>query len=141
MKFLTLSLVAVYMFFGQSAIADQDDLEARKQFVIDFYTDVILFRDGNAIDNYIGDTYIQHNPNLGDGKEELRDFVGLNRRDEPTGEIVRVIAEGDLVVLHVRDFSGLAIMDIFRVAGCEIVEHWDVIQSIPEMSRNDNTMF
>jgi len=61
-------------------------------------------------------------------------------------EIKRAIAEGNLVVLHVHSTEnkkdrGRAIIDIFRVENGKIVEHWDVIQNIPEQSKNSNTMF
>ncbi|BBC35043.1 hypothetical protein SGFS_063370 [Streptomyces graminofaciens] len=58
----------------------------------------------------------------------------------------RVIGENDLVVLHYRRTlsatdRGTAVMDIFRFENGKIVEHWDVIQDVPETSANDNTMF
>ena len=57
-----------------------------------------------------------------------------------------MIAEGDIVVLHVHSVRepgqrGRAIVDMFRLENGKIVEHWDVIQDLPEKPANDNTMF
>lgn len=124
--------------------------EANKQLVVNFYTDVIINAQHEKIDQYVADGYIQHNPTLKDGKEALRNFVKSlvppSGEVVPSSEIVRVIAEDDLVVLHVKHYfwpgkNGGAIVDIFRVEDGLIAEHWDVIQAIPETSANDNTMF
>jgi predicted SnoaL-like aldol condensation-catalyzing enzyme len=61
-------------------------------------------------------------------------------------DIVRSSVDGDLVYLHVHSANdpkdlGQAVADIFRVRDGEIVEHWDVIQSVPEEAANKNTMF
>ncbi len=61
-------------------------------------------------------------------------------------DVKRVIAEGDLVVLHYHlpmtpDDLGRAVVDIFRVEDGKIVEHWDVLQDVPAQSANNNTMF
>ena len=61
-------------------------------------------------------------------------------------KIKKAIAEKNLVVLHIHSTEndtdrGRAIIDIFRVENGKIIEHWDVIQNIPEQSKNINTMF
>jgi len=115
-----------------------------KQLVTSFYKEVLINRNVVNIDHYIGDTYIQHNPYVADGKNALVGFIKtlpkVNNKSIK-GEIVRIIAEDDLVVLHVRNPSRNAIVDIFRVKNNKIVEHWDVIQAIPKKSANNNTMF
>ncbi len=105
-------------------------------------------RPKEAADKYIGNQYIQHNPNLPDGKQAFIDFFTerFNKFPNIHGEIKRSLSDGDLVVLHVHSKTdlndrGRAIIDIFRVADDKIVEHWDVIQQIPETSANENTMF
>ncbi len=148
MKILFAALLLVSL--CNPTYAETDTLDSNKQLVVNFYTDVLLKGNPDAIDEYIGEEYIQHNPNLPDGKEALRQLVqSFPSKDDtapPSGKIVRVIAEGDLVVLHVNNFNwpspnGGAIVDIFRVKDNKIVEHWDVIQAIPDTSKNSNTMF
>ncbi|MEZ4682923.1 MAG: nuclear transport factor 2 family protein [Caldilineaceae bacterium] len=60
--------------------------------------------------------------------------------------IKRVIAEGDLVAAHVQimlapENPGMAGVEIYRLADGKIVEHWNVLQPVPEQAANDNTMF
>lgn len=132
-----------------SALAESHDIERNKKLVTRFYTDVLLYKKASVIDDYIGDVYIQHNPRVPDGKDALRTFIERSspRTEEqgPDGEIIRVIAENDLVVLHVKltnpTKNDIAIIEIFRVEGEKIVEHWDVIQKVPSESKNNNTMF
>ena len=92
--------------------------------------------------------YIQHNPFAATGRDAaigfLEPFVAAH--PDMHAEIKRSIAEGDLVMVHsrvswARDDRGNAVVDIFRVAGCKVVEHWDVLQPVPEKSANANTMF
>ncbi|HWA12256.1 MAG TPA: ester cyclase [Burkholderiales bacterium] len=121
--------------------------EANKKLVVEFYERVLNQKDVAAIDRYVG-PYRQHNPQAADGPEGLKGYIGYLKDKVPRfhAQIRRVIAEGDLVVLHVHatpapGARGMAIIDIFRVADGKLVEHWDVIQDIPEQSANANTMF
>jgi predicted SnoaL-like aldol condensation-catalyzing enzyme len=101
-----------------------------------------------AIRLFVGERYIQHNPFVADGKQPFIDFFLGFQKKHPDAhiDIKRVIAEGDLVVLHVhsridKQDRGRAVMDIFRLENGRIIEHWDVGQAIPEKSANENSMF
>jgi predicted SnoaL-like aldol condensation-catalyzing enzyme len=124
------------------------DIEANKKIVVDFYEKALNQKDYEAAAQYFGPRYIQHNPNVPNGPDGLKVLVTLLKEKFPNArsEIKRVIAEGDLVVLHVHAVRepgqrGTAIVDIFRVENGKIVEHWDVIQAVPEKAANENTMF
>ena len=128
--------------------ADAPGLEANKRLVVAFYEASINKKDFAAASRYLGSQYKQHNPTARDGAEGLKAFIEFLKMRFPNqhGEIKQVIAEGDLVVLHVHstrgdDTPGRAIVDIFRVEHGKVVEHWDVIQDIPEKAANSNGMF
>jgi predicted SnoaL-like aldol condensation-catalyzing enzyme len=128
--------------------ADATGLEANKKLVVAFYDASINKKDFAAASRYLGTQYKQHNPTAHDGTEGLKAFIEFLRARFPNqhGEIKQVIAEGDLVVLHVHstrgdNTPGRAIVDIFRVEHGKVVEHWDVIQDVPKKAANSNGMF
>ncbi|WP_322066487.1 nuclear transport factor 2 family protein [Burkholderia ubonensis] len=121
--------------------------EANRQLVLTFY-DRFFNQHEIAAATVVADGYKQHNPYVPDGKQPFVSYFTGTFKDNPQSRarIVRSAADGDLVYLHVHSTEhpgdrGQAVIDIFRVKDGKIVEHWDVIQPVPETSANANTMF
>ena len=146
-----LSLAAVLLCLGSLQGCDssgQSPEEHNKETVIAFYNAAINDKDFEAASQYLGDKYIQHNPLAADGPEGLKAFLEFAKANlgEFRVEFKRVLADGDFVVVHSNaranpDDRGSAVMDIFRLENGKVVEHWDVIQAIPETAMNTNGMF
>ena len=124
------------------------NLEVKKKNAIEFYRMAYMGEPAEAIKRYVGAEYIQHNPDVENGKKGfIRYFEKMaNVYPDKDIEFVRAIAEGDLVSLHTHqiwpDNKEYVTMDFFRFDENEkIVEHWDAIQKIPDESKCGNRMY
>ncbi len=137
------ALALFFLFFSGSALADA------KQAVRDFYETAFVKRNpAEAMKKYVGPKYIQHNPFVKDGPEPFIEYFTGHFKKNPKAstEIKRIIAEGDLVVVHAHSRDnpkdpGVAAIDIFRLENGKIVEHWDAVQPVEAKPANSNTMF
>lgn len=143
---MVILFISVTSAYGNGA--KQSIQEINKNNVIQFYEKAINEKDFEAAKAYLGDKYIQHNPNAADGKEGLKAFIEYLKANAPEyhSEIKKVFTDQDHVILHVHNIPepgvlGKAIVDIFRLEKGKIVEHWDVVQEIPENPANSNGMF
>jgi predicted SnoaL-like aldol condensation-catalyzing enzyme len=140
--------LAAQMFATGVSAADTTTQEVNKKAVLEFYEKALNQKDFDAASKYLGPRYVQHNPTAPDGPDGLKAFLGFLREKFPDShnEIKRAFADGDYVILHVHSVRekgsrGRAIVDIFKLEDGKIVEHWDVVQEIPEKPANSNGMF
>jgi predicted SnoaL-like aldol condensation-catalyzing enzyme len=120
---------------GQAAVGLLDQVFNRKQVKEGF-------------DAYVGEPYIQHNPQVPTGRDAAITALSGLLKQVPGWryDFKRVLVDGDLVAIHSHvttgpEDRGSAVVDIFRAENGKFVEHWDVIQPVPEKAANDNTMF
>lgn len=117
----------------------QQDLKAHKRVVKRFY-EAMNAGDFEVFRQLIGDEYIQHNPLVPNGVEAVIGFFSSIGPVE--ANVKRVVTQGDLAFVHVHYATfNQAGVDIFRFKDGKIVEHWDVLQLIPDDPVNDNGMF
>ena len=116
-----------------------------KELVIKAVTEVFLNGDAVALDRYWSENYVQHNPQIPNGREALKQMIsgGGNMKYE----MGLVVADGDFVMVHAR-ITGfgpkpLIAVDIFRVKEGKLAEHWDVLQEEvqAENTVSKNSMF
>ncbi|MET9914833.1 ester cyclase [Streptomyces sp. NPDC006476] len=153
-----LALSAV-LFVGEPAVAasrtavtasqgDASQLASSKALVMDFVERLYNRHDLSAIDAYLGSGFVQHDPRIADGQAGLRDYLTAQNATHPHSyvSVKRVIAEGDLVAAHSNlvlapGTRGYAVLDLYRLSGGKIVEHWDTTQEVPATTVSGNDMF
>lgn len=123
------------------------NLEQNKTNAIAFYRMAFLGNPRKAVQLYVGDQYIQHNPDVADGPDGFIEYFERMQLEYPEKsiEFVRAVAEGDLVALHTfQTWPGndnYVTMDFLRFdQNGKIVEHWDAIQQVPEKMAHGNGM-
>jgi predicted SnoaL-like aldol condensation-catalyzing enzyme len=146
-SYLTLCLAALTL-TAANAVAATCNLSPKQvvtKFMTQFYIDKKV---REAFETWVDPGYIQHNPLAQSGRDAAINFLEpfFAKNPDIHYTIARIIADGNLVAVHSHgvfkpDDRGLAIVDILRVEGCKVMEHWDVAQPVPEKSANSNGMF
>ena len=129
---------------GSASSADTGDLDRNKALVKQFFA-AVEGRDKATVERIVRADYIQHMPGIPTGRAAILHYIDMVA---PKGlgkmpQFARVIAEGDLVMVHFRrdDPNGpVATMEIFRIKDGQIAEHWAVTEPIPpaDKTRNKN---
>jgi len=112
------------------------------------YDTVLQPLDSANVDGLFSPDYIQHNPDAETGAAGLKTFLDWARQASPDAQhhVKRMFADGEFVIAHVHVVinpgdRGNNVIDIFRIGGGRIVEHWDAAQQIPEKIMHENGIF
>lgn len=146
------ALIALALLAAPAAHAETCKLTPKQvvtQFMQEFYIEKKV---RSSFEKWVDPGYIQHNPYAQTGREAAIQFLTKFVEGNPgqKTDIRRIIADGNLVAVHSHGWQedgtpeqkrGFAVVDIFRVEGCKVMEHWDVISPVPETAANTNTMF
>lgn len=148
MRKLVLAMLAIAGLIGTPAEAAKCRLTP-KQVVTKFMTTFYIEKQvRKAFETWVDPGYIQHNPMAATGRDAAIGFLEPFFASNPAVQysIKRIIADGSLVAVHAHgkftaEDRGMAVIDILRVKGCKVMEHWDVVQPVPEKAANSNGMF
>lgn len=151
LKFPPINDNGLFNLAGDDILTDLDKTEENRALVTAFYEAYGLEKDAEKCAQYLGESYIQHNPHVQDGPEHFLKFVRFRREHYPQAEnrIKLTVAQGNLVGFHVHSVltpgePGRNLVDIFRVENGKVVEHWDTIQNIEVLKFppiNDNGLY
>ena len=129
---------------GESSDPNLDNRRVVEDFVHVFYVERDVRK---AFERYVAQDYVQHNPNIADGREAaIQALTPLFGNPAVQLTVHHVLVDGDLAVVHLfartaPGARGAAVADFFRLSHGKIVEHWDVLQDIPEKAANAHPMF
>jgi len=122
----------------------ESNREIVKRFVDLFYRQKDVRQ---AFMTFVSQNYVQHNPNIPDGREAAIEFLEpMFSSPDSQFDVKRILVDGDLAAVHLHGQArkgepGGAVVDLFRMENGLIVEHWDVLQPIPKQALNPHPMF
>ena len=122
--------------------------EVAERFIEVFYRQNRLVE---AFEAWVHPGYVQHDPNSETGRDGTIKALAAHMQRSPrmSHDIKRVIYGDDGTIAvhyhfrHSPEERGLAVVDLFRIEDGYLVEHWDIIQPIPDpaTAKNPNGMF
>ncbi len=142
------ALAALPLLLAAPALADSRETARNRKAIGDFARTFYEKRDVEAaFKAHVVPDYIQHNPGIPDGRQAAIDALKpMFSRPGAHFEVKHIIVDGNMAVIHLFGRGdpatrGAAVADIYRLKNGKIVEHWDILQPMPEKSANPHPMF
>jgi predicted SnoaL-like aldol condensation-catalyzing enzyme len=142
------SPMAALLLATPAAAETSATVENNKKTVLEFYSKGVNQKDFTVASAYLDPAFKHHNPVRSGGIEGIKAFLNMLREKHPNArfDVKRVFADGDHIIVHVHAMldpgaKGTSIVDIYRLSGGRIVEHWDVRQDIPDNVTDLNGLF
>ncbi len=136
---------------GVTEVADHDKTEINRKVIQSFVEGVLINSDQEKLDDYINpETYMEHNPKMGDDLAGLRTILA---NDDMANSVPvnyrkchRILAEGNFVLSVCEGDANemySSFFDLYRLVAGKIVEHWDTRETIAPRSewKNNNGKF
>ncbi len=121
------------MMDGPLPIEDAHLTASNKKIAGEFFQQVFIDRQIEALPQFIVTALIQHKPEIANGIEGLQAFLSQDASVISFSAIHRIISEGDFVVIQSQGTitrQPTIFYDIFRLSDGQIVEQWGVSQAI-----------
>ena len=121
-----------------------------RRIVLNFYQRALIDKDiRGGFEAFMSPDFIEHKPDIAGGTRDnvILFLEGLvTELPQARWEVVRSVADGDLVAVHARfqpapGAPAYAVADFFRLKKCRIVEHWDVVAPPTDKAVNPNPRF
>ncbi len=131
---------------GPTEAKHREDTEKNKSFMRKYYETFHISGDHSRSDLYFtGDLMIRHEPGVRDGVAEFMRDVEVLMQHRTINEVKFLLGQGDFVFIAAKgthEGEPCVYIDLYRVEGEKIVEHWGFPEKIPpqEEWKNNNGM-
>lgn len=127
-------------------------LAANKKLVFDMYRTIVNAGHYDQAGKFFTKEYIQHNPNVKSGRDELVEYIRKTRPVRPIPEtigfpVISIMAEGDMVLVASVEYNDdpekpgtkytTTHFDLYRIENGLIAEHWDNVLKSAAALRTD----
>lgn len=126
-------------------MTDTTETERNRRLALDAF-ERFAKGDIKVLRTVLSEDFVEHSPGNPSGRDAFIEFIAASPLASAELDLKRVLADGPYVAFHYRatfpgNPDGLAVVDLWRVEDGKLVEHWDVVQPVPDPEQVPNGMF